>query len=178
MNLSKIHAVASWIETQPLTLAQRSRSSPASKSPHRRARRAYRASDDAACQASSRHWYRETAKTRVEVTYAAYRCALPCGDAGGFERAGLGRLGVYRRRNRIRGWKRVRDDDLAPFKATFCILGGIGSGLTAIVSPSTAGKVAMATCGGSWTVTPNMMRGRESPKFIGDTTPQRTSASR
>jgi hypothetical protein len=36
----------------------------------------------------------------------------------------------------------------------------------------------MATCGGSWTVTPNMMRGRESPKFIGDTTPQRTSASR
>jgi len=46
------------------------------------------------------------------------------------------------------------------------------------VSPSTAGKVAMATCGGSWTVTPNMMRGRESPKFIGDTTPQGTSASR
>ena len=66
----------------------------------------------------------------------------------------------------------------APLKATFCILGGIGSGLTAIVSPSTAGKMAMATCGGSWTVTPNMMRGRESPKFIGDTTPQRTSASR
>jgi|SRR2546425_12331513 hypothetical protein len=66
----------------------------------------------------------------------------------------------------------------APVKATFCIFGGIGSGLTAIVSPSTAGKVAMATCGGSWTVTPNMMRGRESPKFIGDTTPQRTSASR
>src|SRR5262245_58813094 len=54
----------------------------------------------------------------------------------------------------------------APVKATFCVLGGIGSGLTAIVSPPTAGKVAMATCGGSWTVTPNMMRGRESPKFI------------
>jgi len=42
----------------------------------------------------------------------------------------------------------------APAKATFCILGGIGSGLTAIVSPPTAGRVAMATCGGSWTVTP------------------------
>src|SRR5499426_1262064 len=66
----------------------------------------------------------------------------------------------------------------APVKATFCILGGIGSGLTAIVSPPTAGKVAMATCGGSWTVTPNMMRGRESPKFIGDTTPHQTSAIR
>ena len=66
----------------------------------------------------------------------------------------------------------------APIKATFCVLGGIGSGLTAIVSPPTAGKVAMATCGGSWTVTPDMMRGRESPKFVGDTTPDRTSALR
>src|SRR6185436_9493932 len=66
----------------------------------------------------------------------------------------------------------------APIKATFCVLGGIGSGLAAIVSPATAGKVAMATCGGSWTVTPDMMRGRESPKFVGDTTPDRTSALR
>jgi hypothetical protein len=38
--------------------------------------------------------------------------------------------------------------------------------------------VAMATCGGSWTVTPDMMRGRESLKFVGDTTPRRTSALR
>ena len=66
----------------------------------------------------------------------------------------------------------------APVKATFCILGGIGSGFTAIVSPPTAGRVAMATCGGSWTVTPEMMRGRESPKFVGDTAPQQTSAVR
>jgi hypothetical protein len=66
----------------------------------------------------------------------------------------------------------------APVKATFCILGGIGSGLTAIVSPPTAGRVAMATCGGSWTVTPEMMRGRESPKFVGDTAPPQTSAVR
>ena len=66
----------------------------------------------------------------------------------------------------------------APVKATFCILGGIGSGLTAIVSPPTAGRVAMATCGGSWTVTPEMIRGRESPKFVGDTPPRQTSAVR
>ena len=66
----------------------------------------------------------------------------------------------------------------APIKATFCILGGIGSGVTAIFSPPTAGKVAMATCGGSWTVTPDMMRGREGPKFVGDTSPQQTSATR
>jgi len=66
----------------------------------------------------------------------------------------------------------------APIKATFCVLGGIGSGLTAIVSPPTAGKVAMATCGGSWTVTPDMMRGRESPQFVGDTRPHETSSIR
>ncbi len=52
-------------------------------------------------------------------------------------------------------------------------------GLTAIVSPPTAGKVAMATCSGSWTVSPDMIRGRESPKFIGDTAPpHRTSVIR
>src|SRR4030095_2429513 len=48
----------------------------------------------------------------IEVTYATYRCALRCGGAGGFERAGLGRLEVYSRRDWIRCWKRVRDDDL------------------------------------------------------------------
>jgi hypothetical protein len=66
----------------------------------------------------------------------------------------------------------------APLKATFCILGGIGSGVTAIASPSTAGKVAMATCGGSWIVTPNVIRGHESLKFLGDTPPDRTTATR
>jgi len=66
----------------------------------------------------------------------------------------------------------------APIKATFCILGGIGSGLTAIFSPPTAGKVAMASCGGSWTVTPDMVRGREAPNFVGDTSPHQTSSNR
>ena len=67
----------------------------------------------------------------------------------------------------------------APIKATFCILGGIGSGLTAIFSPPTAGKVAMAACGGSWIVTPNVIRGRESLKFVGDTAPAgRATAAR
>jgi hypothetical protein len=66
----------------------------------------------------------------------------------------------------------------APVKAGFCILGGIASGFTAIVSPPTAGKVAMATCGGSWVVTPNNMRGREAPKFVGDTSPSHVTAAR
>src|SRR5215471_2032749 len=39
--------------------------------------------------ASSRAWYCEAANTRMEVTHATYLCALPCADAGGFERAGL-----------------------------------------------------------------------------------------
>ena len=65
----------------------------------------------------------------------------------------------------------------APLKATFCILGGIGSGFTAIVSPLTAGKVALATCGGAWTVTPNVIRGREPLKFVGDTSQHRTTAA-
>lgn len=66
----------------------------------------------------------------------------------------------------------------APLKATFCLLGGIGSGFTAIASPRTAGKVAMATCGGSWIVTPNVIRGRESLKFVGDMPAARTTAAR
>ena len=66
----------------------------------------------------------------------------------------------------------------APFKATFCILGGVGSGFTAIVSPPKAGKVAMASCGGAWIVTPNVIRGREPLKFVGDTSPNRVTASR
>ncbi len=66
----------------------------------------------------------------------------------------------------------------APAKATFCILGGIGSGFTAIVSPPQAGKVAMATCGGSWLVTPRMIQGHEDLKFVGDTSPSRMAATR
>ena len=68
----------------------------------------------------------------------------------------------------------------APLKATFCLLGGIASGLTAIASPPTAGKVAMASCGGAWIVTPNVVRGREPVKFVGDTTltPSRSTAAR
>jgi len=66
----------------------------------------------------------------------------------------------------------------APVKATFCILGGIGAGFTAIVSPPQAGKIAMAACGGDWTVSPNVIQGHEKPKFIGETLPGHTAALR
>ena len=66
----------------------------------------------------------------------------------------------------------------APLKATFCIVGGVASGFTAIASPPTAGKVAMAACGGSWTVTPGVVQGREAVKFVGGTSPARATAAR
>src|SRR4029077_2822423 len=37
---------------------------------------------------------------------------------------------------------------------------------------------AMATCGGSWTGTPDMMGGRGRPQFVGDTTPHQRVALR
>src|SRR5262250_1557124 len=66
----------------------------------------------------------------------------------------------------------------APLKATFCILGGIGSGVTAIFSPPTAGRIAMAACGGDWTVSPQSIQGHAPPKFIGDTPPSQAAAVR
>jgi hypothetical protein len=66
-----------------------------------------------------------------------------------------------------------------PFKATFCILGGIGSAFTAIVSPPTAGKVASASCRGTWVITPDVVEGRDTVKFVGDTSsPDRAAAAR
>src|SRR5262249_59490767 len=66
----------------------------------------------------------------------------------------------------------------APVKAGFCILGGIGSGVTAIFSPPTAGRIAMAACGGDWVVSPSVIQGHEKPKFIGDTAPGHAAALR
>jgi len=65
-----------------------------------------------------------------------------------------------------------------PFKVTFCILGGVASGFTAIASPPAAGRVAMASCGGSWIVTPGVVRGHEALKFVGDTPATRSTAAR
>src|SRR5713226_886149 len=56
----------------------------------------------------------------------------------------------------------------APLKATFCILGGIGSAFTAIVSPPTAGKVVGASCRGTWSITPDVLKGKEKLQFVGE----------
>ena len=61
-----------------------------------------------------------------------------------------------------------------PFKATFCILGGIGAAFTAIASPPTAGKVVDASCGGTWIITPDAVKGDEPVQFVGRARTART----
>lgn len=60
----------------------------------------------------------------------------------------------------------------APFKATFCILGAITSGFTfPFAGADTAGRVATAGCGGTWAITPGVLKGQEHVKFVGGQTP-------
>lgn len=57
----------------------------------------------------------------------------------------------------------------APVKASFCILGAIGSAFTYMVDSKTAGKVARGSCGGTWVITPSAVAGKEPVNFVGDT---------
>lgn len=66
----------------------------------------------------------------------------------------------------------------SPLKASTCILGGIGSAFTAIVSPPTAGRIAGASCGGTWLITPDVLKGNEQVKFIGDVPSDSATARR
>src|SRR5262245_35110846 len=59
----------------------------------------------------------------------------------------------------------------APVKASFCILGAIGSGFTYMADSKTAGKVARASCGGTWIITPDAVAGKEPVHFVGSTEP-------
>lgn len=56
----------------------------------------------------------------------------------------------------------------APFKATFCILGGLGSAAALAVGPDSAGRVARASCGGTWVITPAVLKGRDEIHFVGN----------
>ena len=55
----------------------------------------------------------------------------------------------------------------APLKGAFCLLGGLGSLVTLPFSTEAAGKVAGASCGGTWIITPAVVRGEEPVKFVG-----------
>jgi hypothetical protein len=63
----------------------------------------------------------------------------------------------------------------APFKSTFCILGGLGSLPALAAGPDTAGRVARASCTGTWVISPSVLRGQEELRFVGNTreTPSR-----
>jgi hypothetical protein len=56
----------------------------------------------------------------------------------------------------------------APLKTGFCIAGAVTSGLTLpFGGTQTAGKIASAACGGTWTITPDALRGKEPVRFVG-----------
>jgi len=56
----------------------------------------------------------------------------------------------------------------APVKASFCILGAVTSAFTLpFGGPRTAEKVASTACGGTWAVTPAVLKGREPIRFVG-----------
>jgi hypothetical protein len=58
----------------------------------------------------------------------------------------------------------------SPVKGAFCILGGVSSGFAFLVGGAeAAAKVAGATCRGTWVITPNVLKGQERVRFVGDT---------
>ncbi len=57
-----------------------------------------------------------------------------------------------------------------PFKASFCILGGVSSGFALIFAGAKAAeKVADTTCRGTWAITPSIVEGKEPVHFVGKT---------
>lgn len=56
----------------------------------------------------------------------------------------------------------------APLKTGFCLVGGLTSGMTLpFGGVQTAEKVATAACGGTWAITPQVLKRRESVRFVG-----------
>jgi hypothetical protein len=58
----------------------------------------------------------------------------------------------------------------APVKASFCVLGAIGSGFALpFAGPKKAGAIAESSCSGTWVLTPNVLKGKDRVKFIANT---------
>jgi|RhiMetdeSRZDD1v2_1073273.scaffolds.fasta_scaffold102949_4 hypothetical protein len=56
----------------------------------------------------------------------------------------------------------------APLKTSFCVVGGVTSGLTLpFGGTQTAGKVASAACGGTWAITPEVLKRTQPVRFVG-----------
>jgi hypothetical protein len=57
-----------------------------------------------------------------------------------------------------------------PFKASFCILGGVSSGFTYIFAGEKAAeRVADTSCRGTWVISPDVVKGKETVHFAGNT---------
>jgi hypothetical protein len=57
-----------------------------------------------------------------------------------------------------------------PFKASYCILGGVTSGFTLVFAGANAAeRVAGSACRGTWAISPNVVKGKETVHFVGTT---------
>jgi hypothetical protein len=64
----------------------------------------------------------------------------------------------------------------APFKTSFCVVGAVTSGLTLPFGGTrTAERVATAACGGTWAITPDVLKGRDQVRFVGGESSPSTS---
>jgi hypothetical protein len=67
----------------------------------------------------------------------------------------------------------------APFKTSFCVVGAVASGLALpFGGPQTSEKVATSACGGTWAITPAVLKGREDVRFVGGKSGPPASAKR
>jgi hypothetical protein len=56
----------------------------------------------------------------------------------------------------------------APLKTGFCLAGGLTSGMSwPFGGMRTAERIATAACGGTWAITPQVLKGREALRFMG-----------
>jgi hypothetical protein len=55
----------------------------------------------------------------------------------------------------------------APLKAALCIMGGLSSAPVRIFDRETAAGMVGASCGGTWVITPAVVKGREPLEFVG-----------
>jgi hypothetical protein len=56
----------------------------------------------------------------------------------------------------------------APLKTGFCLAGGLTSGMSwPFGGAQTAERIATAACGGTWAITPQVLKRREPVRFIG-----------
>ncbi len=70
-----------------------------------------------------------------------------------------------------------------PFKASFCILGGITSGFALLTAGSkTANTIASKSCRGTWAISTDVVKGNETVRFVGEvpdtTSPTKAQAKR